>query len=196
MRIIDISQEVFTCEVYPGDRAPKAIKESRISDGAIYNLSSFEMCAHNGTHLDAPFHFVKDGKTVDNVPLDKCVGWCFVAEFNGEMSEHDAECIISKAKKAHEEAYRKILIKGEAIVTEQSAVIFAENGIDLLGVESQTVGPEGEPMKTHLILLEKEVCLLEGVRLGKADEGVYFLNAAPLNLGGFDGAPCRAVLIG
>jgi len=37
--------------------------------------------------------------------------------------------------------------------------------------------------------------LLEGIRLAEVEEGTYLLSAAPLNLGGGDGAPCRAVLI-
>lgn len=65
----------------------------------------------------------------------------------------------------------------------------------LLGNESQTVGPENAPMEVHLLLLGANVVLLEGIRLSEVSEGVYFLNAAPLNLSGADGSPCRAVLI-
>ena len=65
----------------------------------------------------------------------------------------------------------------------------------LLGNESQTVGPENAPMEVHLILLGANVVLLEGIRLSEVSEGVYFLNAASLNLSGADGSPCRAVLI-
>ena len=50
-------------------------------------------------------------------------------------------------------------------------------------------------MEVHLILLGAEIVLLEGIRLAQVPEGVYFLNAAPINLGGADGAPCRAILI-
>ena len=64
----------------------------------------------------------------------------------------------------------------------------------LLGNESQTVGPEEAPMAVHLALLGKGVVLLEGIRLKEVPEGVYLLNAAPLNLSGADGAPCRAIL--
>lgn len=73
--------------------------------------------------------------------------------------------------------------------------MFAESNILLLGNESQTVGPENAPMEVHLILLGAGAVLLEGIRLAKVSEGVYFLNAAPLNLSGADGSPCRAVLI-
>ncbi|MBQ8931637.1 MAG: cyclase, partial [Ruminiclostridium sp.] len=68
-------------------------------------------------------------------------------------------------------------------------------GILLLGNEPQTVGPQNAPMEVHLILLGADVVLLEGIRLSEVNEGVYFLNAAPLNLSGSDGSPCRAVLI-
>jgi arylformamidase len=73
--------------------------------------------------------------------------------------------------------------------------VFADAGIMLIGNESQTVGPEDSPRNVHLILLGREVTLLEGVRLGGVEEGKYFLMAQPLNLGGSDGSPCRAVLM-
>lgn len=117
-----------------------------------------------------------------------------MAEHAGEISAADAEAILAKARAADKEAARRILVKGPAVVTEEAASVFAEAGILLFGNESQTVGPEDAPMKVHLKMLGAEIVLLEGIRLEKVPEGVYFLNAAPLNLGGSDGAPCRAVL--
>ena len=73
--------------------------------------------------------------------------------------------------------------------------MFADKGILLFGNESQTVGPEDAPKQVHLTMLGKEIVLLEGIRLSEVEDGVYMLNAAPLNLGGADGSPCRAVLI-
>ncbi|MBQ6061792.1 MAG: cyclase, partial [Clostridia bacterium] len=75
------------------------------------------------------------------------------------------------------------------------ARVFANKGIKLFGNESQTVGPEDAPMEVHLIMLGAKVVLLEGIRLANVPEGVYLLHAAPLNLGGAEGAPCRATLI-
>lgn len=74
--IIDISQEVFSCKVFPGDPAPVRNILSSMENGAVCNLTAFSMCAHNGTHVDAPFHFVQDGKTIDRIPLDYFVGPC------------------------------------------------------------------------------------------------------------------------
>ena len=77
----------------------------------------------------------------------------------------------------------------------EAAKVFAGAEIDLIGNESQTVGPEEAPMAVHKVLLAAEVVLLEGVRLAHVPEGEYLLNAAPINLAGSEGSPCRAVLI-
>ena len=195
MKIYDISQEVFGCQVYPGDPTPKKRVISSMEKGDLYNLTAFSMCAHNGTHIDAPFHFIKDGKTVDSVSLDTFIGMAYVAEHNGIVSADDATEILEKAKKQNSEAAKRILIKGDAEVSAEAAKVFAESNILLLGNESQTVGPENAPMEVHLILLGAGAVFLEGIRLAKVSEGVYFLNAAPLNLSGADGSPCRAILI-
>ena len=195
MRIYDISQEVFGCQVYPGDPVPEKKTLNSMKNGDLYNLTAFSMCAHNGTHIDAPFHFIKDGKTVDDIHLESFVGFSYVVEHHGIISRENAMEIIEKAKKYNPEAVKRILIKGDAEVTEEAAKIFASSEIFLLGNESQTVGSENAPMVVHQILLAANIVLLEGIRLTDVSEGVYFLNAAPLNLSGADGSPCRALLI-
>ena len=195
MKIYDISQEVFGCQVYPGDPVPEKKVLSSMEKGDLYNLTAFSMCAHNGTHIDAPFHFLKDGKTVDAIDLEAFIGMAYVAEHHGIVSGEDAVEIIEKAKEQNPESGKRILIKGDAEVSLEAANVFASEGILLLGNESQTVGPEDAPMAVHQTLLAANVILLEGIRLAEVSEGVYLLNAAPLNLSGADGSPCRAVLI-
>ena len=190
MKIYDISQEVFSCAVYPGDPKPEKQVLYATADADLYNLSAFYMCAHNGTHIDAPFHFLHDGKTVERMELETFVGDCFVARHQGDVTAEDARKILQKAAGAP-----RILIAGVATVTADAAEVFAGAGIKLLGNEGQTVGPEEAPMQVHLILLKRGIALLEGIVLTDVAEGHYFLNAAPLNLAGCDGAPCRAYLI-
>lgn len=192
--IIDISQEILSCTVYPGDTTPSAEKVMDMSKGDLYNLTNFSMCAHNGTHIDAPRHFIKDGKTVDMLPLSSFVGDCFVARHSGQMSGADAFEIMALAQQYG--ADQRILIAGDSTVTQQAAQVFADNKILLLGVESQSVGPLDAPMAVHKILLLQDIVLLEGLVLGSIPQGRYFLAAQPLNIGGAEGAPCRAVLIG
>ena len=191
MKIYDISQEVFSCAVYPGDPKPEKQVLCATERGDLYNLTAFSMCAHNGTHIDAPFHFLGDGKTVDRMDLGSFVGECYVARHEGAVTDADARKILSNAKGA-----KRILIGGNATVTAEGAKVFADSGICLLGNESQSVGPEEAPMQVHLILLHRGIALLEGIVLDHVPAGHYFLSAAPLNLAGSDGAPCRAYLIG
>ena len=195
MKIYDISQEVFGCRVYAGDPMPEKKLLCSMEEGSLYNLTAFSMCAHNGTHIDAPFHFIKGGKTVDSIGLDTFIGMAYVAECHGIVSGTAAAEIIEKAKKQNPEAAKRILLRGDAEVSSEAAEVFAGSEILLLGNESQTVGPETAPMEVHLILLGAGIVLLEGIRLAEVSEGIYFLNAAPLNLSGADGSPCRAVLI-
>ena len=195
MKIYDISQEVFGCQVYPDDPMPEKKMLKSMEKGEVYNLTTFDMCAHNGTHIDAPFHFIKDGKTVDEICIETFVGMAYVAEHHGVVTGDDAAEIIKKAKNQNPEAIKRILIKGDAEVSLEAAKVFAFSDVLLLGNESQTIGPPDAPMAVHLVLLGANVILLEGIRLSEVPEGIYFLNTAPLNLSGADGSPCRAVLI-
>ena len=203
MKIYDISQEVFGCAVFPGDPAPERIQVKKMSEGAMCNLTAFRMCAHNGTHVDAPYHFIEKGEAIDQIDLSRFVGYAYVTSHEGALSSSDAEKIISEAKSqsalshiSNCDCYNRILVKGKATVTEEAASVFAKHRILLFGNESQTVGPENAPMPVHLIMLGNEIVLLEGIRLNEVKDGIYFLNAAPINLGKTDGAPCRAWLIG
>lgn len=195
MKIYDISQEVFGCNVYPGDPSPVKKTMLSISNGDVCNLTALEMCAHNGTHVDAPFHFYDGEETIDQVPLEKFVGYAYVAEHNGDLGRKDAQRILEEAKNCNPKAAEMILVKGDCTVTTDAAEVFAEAEIKLFGNESQTVGPEDAPMAVHLIMLGAKIVLLEGIRLAEVPVGAYLLNAAPINLGGCDGAPCRAVLL-
>jgi len=190
MKIYDISQEVFSCAVYPGDPKPEKQGLSATAAGDLYNLTHFSMCAHNGTHVDAPFHFIHRGKTVDQMELETFVGDCFVARHEGDITAETAEAILEQAK-----GVPRILIGGDITVTAEGASVFADSNILLLGNEGQSVGPLDAPMQVHLILLRKGIALLEGIVLKDIPQGHYFLSAAPLNLAGCDGAPCRAYLI-
>lgn len=193
--IYDITQPLFECKVFPGDPHPEKTEVLRIANGDICNLSSISMCAHNGTHVDAPYHFLNDGKTIDQVSLEKFIGPAYVQTHDGDVTAQDAEAMLLRAAKINEEAKKKILIKGNAVVTLEAAEVFAKAGVDLVGNESQTVGPEDGPMAVHLVLLGAEVVLLEGIRLSHVPDGVYLLHCAPLNGTGLDGSPCRATLM-
>jgi arylformamidase len=159
-----------------------------MAEGALYNLTSLQMSAHNATHLDAPFHFYENGKTIEQLELSRCIGPCSVIDITGEEEEEELIKVLEACQK-------RILLKGNRIVTLALAKLFNQCGIVLVGVESQSVGPIDSPMQVHRELLGEEVVLLEGVVLKDILIGDYFLFAAPLKLGGAEGAPCRAILL-
>jgi hypothetical protein len=136
MKIYDISQKIFECAVWPGDPAPEWQRLAKIAEGSNYNLTAFSMCAHNGTHVDAPFHFLHDGKTVDQIDLSHFVGDCFVARHEGDVTAADAENIIDVIKAGLSEipatsrlyeAVYDIIEKFENDVSQEECVAFIQN---------------------------------------------------------------------
>jgi arylformamidase len=188
MKIYDITQELFGGRVYPGDPAPSYERVLKIAEGAPCNLTKLQLGAHNATHLDAPFHFIDSGKTIEQLELSRCIGPCSVIDISNYVNDEELIKVLETCQK-------RLLIKGKSIVTLELAKIFNQLGLLLVGVEGQSVGLDDSPMAVHLELLGNEVVLLEGLVLEDITVGEYFLFAAPLKLGGSDGAPCRAILI-
>ena len=188
MNIYDISQELFSGRIFPGDSTPTLTKIRSIEAGDSYNLTDLQMCVHNATHIDAPAHFLPKGKTIEQIELSRCIGPASVIAFEGIITANDIKKRLQKSEK-------RVLFKGSGVLTPEAATELNKLGIILVGTESQTVGDEENLAAIHLELLKKEVVILEGLVLKGIPEGHYFLFAAPLKLGGVEGAPCRAILI-
>lgn len=190
MKIIDITKELFSADVYPGDAVPSFRHitgyDKEVPD--IYQVSEIVLGSHSGTHIDAPLHFINGGRDVSQIMLSRAAGECLVVSAEGDIT----------AEKAHELMSAKperLLIKGDITITPQSAQVFAEEGLLTLGVEGMTVGtPETSPL-VHRTLLGAEVLIIESLDLSAAAEGRYILSAAPLKMAGLDGSPVRAFLI-
>lgn len=131
---------------------------------------------------------------MDMLPLQAFIGPCWLAEHKGNMTGEEAAYILKQAEAAG--AARRILISGQSVITPQAARVFAQGGISLIGVESQSVGPVNAPMEVHKTLLSGDIVLLEGLVLKNIPRGKYHLSALPLNIQGAEGAPCRAYLSG
>ena len=193
--IYDITQPLLESAVFPGHPKPESALVESIERGDGCNLTKVAFCVHNGTHVDAPRHFYRDGRSIDQVSLEKFIGPAYVEKHDGYVTEQDARGMLQRAEAARAGASRRLLIAGDATVTLEAAKVFAEAGVYLVGNDSQTVGPSDSPAAVHYELLGAEVVLLEGVRLGAVPDGAYLLNCAPLRLTGSDGSPCRAVLM-
>ncbi len=188
MTYYDITQELFSSNVYPGDKAPLYRRISDMADGAVCNITELEMNAHNGTHIDAPRHFVRDGATIDELPLDTLIGPCTVATFDRPVTGDDLAALDLTG-------VTRLLIRGGVCLELSGAAYLSEAGIRLVGVETQSIGPVGAPLDVHVEVLSHGIIALEGLVLTDIPDGEYTLFAAPLKLAGSDGSPCRAVLM-
>ncbi len=191
MKLIDISRDLLTAEVYSGDPSPKIEKVREISPESYCNLSVINACLHNGTHIDAPLHFLPDGKSVGELSLEKFIGPCRVIEVSsgiitGQLVEEyfPRDC-------------KKILIKsnGTAFIHYTAAEELAYLGYELVGTDSNTVESPDSDGSTHRSLLNSEIAVLEGLDLSQTSSGEYFLIAPPIKISCAEASFSRALLI-
>lgn len=190
MDFIDISKNIFEADVYPGDPVPVAEKISRMELGDECNLTAMYACLHNGTHCDAPLHFIEDGLSIKDLDLSVFVGPCTVIEAGSVITGE----IIDKYLPT---GCERVLFKTHGgFIHESAADELALRGVKLVGIDSCSIDPQGdfEPL-AHRAMLGAGMAVLEGLDLSKAQPGEYFLIAPPVNTGELEAAPVRAVLI-
>ena len=191
MRIIDISREIMTSEVYPGDPVPRLEKIKDMELGDEYTLKAIHMGLHNGTHIDAPLHFWQDGCDITGIPADVFIGPCTVVETE--------EPIITgqTVERYFPKNCKRILIKsnGKALFHESAATALTYLGFSLVGTDNITIEDGGCEGRAHRALLSENVAILEGLNLKDVKPGEYFLVAAPIKIAEGEAAPCRALLI-
>ncbi|MBQ1451139.1 MAG: cyclase family protein [Clostridia bacterium] len=190
MIIYDISRELFSAPIYPGDPAPQIQKIKGFEFGDIYNLSALYACTHTGTHIDAPLHFFDDGGDVASIPLEKCMGNAAVitlpaGPITGEVVERYFPRYISKVI---------LRTQPDNVFFGGAAEDIAALGYDLLGYDRVSLGGENEAA-AHRALLGAGTVLLENLDLSKVKDGTYYLVALPIKAEGLEGAFCRAVLL-
>ena len=190
MKIYDISQEVFGCNVYPGDPSPKKIPQLRISNGDVCNLTAFEMCAHNGTHVDAPLHFWDEGSPVDDIRLNTFYGKCTVVTVEGILTGDDLDRMLPYCR-------RRLLIRGHGntFLSHSAAIVLAESKVVLVGTDADSIAPPFDEARPHRELARAGIVVLENLYLEDIHDGEYDLCAFPVRLGGLEAAPCRAILL-
>ncbi len=191
MKIIDISNDLLTAEVFEGDPVPEHRWVKKISDESYYNLSEINACLHNGTHVDAPLHFLSGGEGVEGLDLEKFIGPCRVIEVSpgiitGQLVEdsfpRDCKRLLIKSK-------------GKAYIHQTAAEIMSYLGYELVGTDGTTVeSPESDGV-THRTLLNSDIAILEGLNLSEVSNGGYFLIAPPVKICGAEASFSRALLI-
>jgi len=207
MTLYDISLTIADdLPVWPGDPKIELKKISKIENGEEANVTHITACVHIGTHVDAPDHFLGNGQTVENLPLDLLVGAAFVVEIHvdGQISAVDLQSasipegtkrLLIKTANSQLWADDVKEFKSDFIALEADAAAYLVNqGVEVVGVDYLSVAPFADPAPTHRILLEAEVLVIEGLNLSGIDPGEYTLLCLPLKISGSDGAPARVLL--
>ena len=193
---------------WPGDAPIEVESTSSIARGATCNVSRLCFSSHAATHIDAPFHFIRDGGRLDEMPLETLIGPAWVAHFP-DLDSIDASDLRAAAiprdtsrlllKTRNSELWaagHREFVTDFVHITPQAAEWLVDRGMRLIGTDYLSIQEFGaaEPL-THRILLGNEVVILEGVNLSGIHPGPYHLICLPLLVPGCDGAPARVVLV-
>lgn len=205
MKYYDISAPFSTnLPIYPGDPIMTQNEICDITKGDVANVSELYFGSHTGTHLDVPKHFFANGKSLDQVPIEKFIGVAKVFEIKGKDSisyndicnlniEND-DIILFKTD--NNEMMLNPIFKTDFVYLSYDAAKFLVEkniravGIDYLSIEKYN---SEEPI-VHRTLLGNDIYIIEGLILSKVKSGVYNIIALPLNIPNGNGSPVRVIL--
>jgi arylformamidase len=207
-KYIDVSVPVSSnLPRWPGSPEINFQKNLDLNKGDIATDTTLHFSVHTGTHVDAPLHFIRDGKSVDQMNLDVLMGKAYVAVLSDTVESITSDVLdkISLPKKT-----KRLLLRtrnshlwktnGSEFqpdfvgLTSDAAQWVVDRGIQLIGVDYLSVQRYADGPETHQILLKAEVTIIEGLNLTEISEGLYELICLPIKLQGIEGAPARAIL--
>jgi arylformamidase len=204
MKIYDISLSLSANTVRWVTAQPfELIERKRMSRGDGNNSSSIHASAHAGTHVDAPFHFVPDGATIETLPVERFIGPARVCAVDqiGQIAAADVARLelAGETRVLFKTKNSSLLQKPEydasfVAFSADGAKALADLGVQLVGLDYLSVARADEQVPVHRAFLDRGVILLEGVDLSAVPSGRYELICLPVKIAGSDGAPCRAVL--
>ena len=204
MKLYDISLTLSPQSIRWVTAQPlELIERKRMSRGDANNSSSVHTSVHAGTHVDAPFHFVPDGITIESLPLETFIGPARVCavDAGSRITASDVERaqLAGETRVLFKTRNSNLLKKGEydaafAPFSVDAAEALVKLGVKLVGLDYLSAAAADEQVPVHRAFLDHGVILLEGVDLSEVAPGRYELFCPPVKLAGSDGAPCRAVL--
>jgi arylformamidase len=184
--------------VYPGDPQPK-FDPYRTIKGDKANVTRITLGSHTGTHVDAPWHFLQEGNSIDIEPLDKFIGEAVIFDVSGRNSisandlsgndirGNDIVLISTDSGDRHTDfAYLDV----------SAAEWLVEHGVKCVGIDTVSVEKYGnKDAPVHKMLLTRNIGIIENLANLKQFAGSrMFFVCLPLRLKGIDGSPARAVL--
>jgi arylformamidase len=209
MRTYDVSLTISPdMPTWPGDTGVTLERVEKIEEGANANVSHLSMGVHTGTHVDAPYHFLPEGRTVERLLLKALTGRAYVLSLPNvdqvtaavlERSEIPPRTrrLLLKTRNSQYWARQEKAFQTDFVgISADGAEFLVRRGVKLIGVDYLSVAPFKQSRPTHEVLLKAGMVIVEGLDLSEISQGRYTLFCLPLKLSGSDGAPARAILIG
>jgi arylformamidase len=203
--IIDISLPIHRAmPIWPGDPCPELTPVTSLEVHGV-QVSRLVLGTHTGTHLDAPRHFIPDGRTIDQLDLGALVGLCRVVEVIGvdghisradlqRVEPHPGDRLLLKTRNSHQPA-RGTFARDFTALEPSAADYLCERKVCLVGIDGPSIdAADVSDFPSHKRLLGTDILIVENLVLRHVMPGPYGLIAAPLNLTGADGCPLRALL--
>ena len=205
MKIYDISASISeTLPVYAGER-PSIVDVMKLANGDMCNFSDIKFTSHTGTHADVPYHFIQEGKNLDEIALDRFFGKAKVYRLKvtddiqvsdiSHLDINEGEILLFDTGQS-DYMENPVFNKDYYAVSPEAAEYLAGKNVKTVGIDYLSIDPyKSEGFPAHKILMGKGICLLEGLVLKNVPEGEYLLSALPLRIKGGNGSPVRAVLM-
>ena len=216
MKIFDISRLLSDdLAPWPGDTRFHFELKWEMAEGATVNVGAVNMGVHNGTHVDAPFHFDPRGETIERMPLDIYFGDAVVIDLTkifsdaGNQAERARQIRVADldgVSAAIEQTHRVLLKTGVwkdsktfpdwiPVIAPDVAAWLQERRVKLLGFDLPSVDSiEAKILLNHHALAAAQIVIVESLDLSEVAAGIYHFSALPLKIAGGDAAPVRAVL--
>lgn len=204
MKVIDISWPISAEMTAYKDRKVVQLDAIKAFEKDGVRESIITIGSHTGTHIDAPSHFLKDGKTIDKIVLEKFIGECSVLDLSDVVDAITADhlsmyeiapddIILLKTMNSDYQPTDPFL-KDFVYLDASGAQYLADQGVRAVGVDYLGIERNQPEHDTHTLLLQEEIPIIEGLRLAHVQEGYYSFICLPLAVQGIDGAPARAIL--
>ncbi|MEP2652778.1 MAG: cyclase family protein [Paraglaciecola sp.] len=210
LKIVDLSLVLNSkTPIYPGDPTPNiSIATTLKNEG--YNLFNLQLGTQTGSHLDAPYHFNNDGKTVDTIDLNLCFGKGYVIDMshkssNEEISVEDLQpfskqidsCNIILIKTLWDKNLGSQVYFEHPYLSEAGAEYLLSKNIKTIAIDTINLDKTGgTTFPVHDLYAKADGLIAENLA---NFSGIDFENPTisllPLKLEGCDGSPIRAVAI-
>lgn len=198
MKLIDLTMPMNRLTpVYPGDPAQEFTRVASCENEG-WNTHKISIGTHFGTHIDAPWHLLKDGKKLGDFPIERFVGRGMLFDVR-DQNEIDVNLYGLRGKEIllfrtdHTKNMRSPhFFKNPPVLSKELARRVIQAKPRIVGIDSFTI--DQPPHEIHKMLFKHEILCLENlVNLRLIPQKDFTLYALPLNLNNFDGAPCRVI---